>query len=585
MSGYGNVSEEIKSRCNIVDVIGQVVTLKKTGSNYKGLCPFHNEKTPSFVVSETKQIFTCFGCGASGDVFEFVKRYYNLDFREALEKLAKEYGVKLEQTGARSNEKKDRMYEINRLAARFFFRAIADAQSPGYKYMSGRGISYKTIKKFGIGYADDKWDSLYRYMTEQNIDADTLVEMGLLSKSKGRYYDKFRSRVIFPIINTRGKVIGFGGRIIGEGTPKYLNSPESPIFLKKNNLYGLNLTRQEISKEDCAILVEGYMDVVSLYQSGVRNVAASLGTALTENQAKMLKRYTKNIVLSYDSDSAGQAAALRGIDILYNEGCKPKVLHVTDGKDPDEFVKKKGRQAFLELADGALSYADYKINILKNRHNLDETDGRIEFVKETVAELRNLSPAERDIYIRKIAAEAKISEGAIRLEFRGNTKDRQTERDRTPDKAYSEKPAGHDITPIEKNLIKLIINDSRTFETILPYSYIFKSTAGDNIFSSIKAMYTDGEEIDINKLADSIDDGSADVFRSIVENVSLGGMDQEILEDCIITLEIEKLRDRYEEINTIIELADETENQEKIRQLMTEQMKIQKQMQQMKERG
>ena len=585
MSGYGNVSEEIKSRCNIVDVIGQVVTLKKTGSNYKGLCPFHNEKTPSFVVSETKQIFTCFGCGASGDVFEFVKRYYNLDFREALEKLAKEYGVKLEQTGARSNEKKDRMYEINRLAARFFFRAIADVQSPGYRYMSDRGISYKTIKKFGIGYADDKWDSLYRYMTEQNIDADTLVEMGLLSKSKGRYYDKFRSRVIFPIINTRGKVIGFGGRIIGEGTPKYLNSPESPIFLKKNNLYGLNLTRQEISKEDCAILVEGYMDVVSLYQSGVRNVAASLGTALTENQAKMLKRYTKNIVLSYDSDSAGQAAALRGIDILYNEGCKPKVLHVTDGKDPDEFVKKKGRQAFLELADGALSYADYKINILKNRHNLDETDGRIEFVKETVAELRNLSPAERDIYIRKIAAEAKISEGAIRLEFRGNTKDRQTERDRTPGNAYSEKPAGHDITPIEKNLIKLIINDSRTFETILPYSYIFKSTAGDNIFSSIKAMYTDGEEIDINKLADSIDDGSADVFRSIVENVSLGGMDQEILEDCIITLEIEKLRDRYEEINTIIELADETENQEKIRQLMTEQMKIQKQMQQMKERG
>ncbi len=322
------------------------------------------------------------------------------------------------------------------------------------------------------------------------------------------------------------------------------------------------------------------MDVVSLYQSGVRNVAASLGTALTENQAKMLKRYTRNVVLSYDSDSAGQAAALRGIDILYNEGCKPKVLHVTDGKDPDEFVKKKGRQAFLELADSALSYADYKIDILKNRYNLDETDGRIEFVKETVAALQNLSPAERDIYIRKIAAEAKISEGAIRLEFRGNNKNERAERSR----AGQEKPADS-ISPMEKNLIKLIINDSRTFETILPYSYIFRSTAGDNIFSSIKAMYTDGEEIDINKLADSIDEGSAEVFRSIVENVSLGGKDQKILEDCIITLEIEKLRDRYEEINTIIELAEETENQEKIRQLMTEQMEIQKLMQQMKERG
>jgi DNA primase len=327
------------------------------------------------------------------------------------------------------------------------------------------------------------------------------------------------------------------------------------------------------------------MDVVSLYQSGVKNVSASLGTALTENQAKMLKRYTGNIVLSYDSDSAGQAAALRGIDILYNEGCKARVLHVTDGKDPDEFVKKKGRQAFLELVDGALSYADYKINVLKNRHNLDETDGRIEFVKETVAALRNLSPAERDIYIKKIAAEAKISEGAIRLEFRGNNNSERAERGKTHGKPHSEKPAGHDITPMEKNLIKLIINDSRTFETILPYSYIFKSAAGDNIFSNIKAMYTDGEEIDINKLADSIDNGSADVFRSIVENVSLGGKDQEILEDCIITMEIEKLRNRYEEINTIIELADETENQEKIRQLMTEQMEIQKQMQHMKERG
>lgn len=585
MSVYENAVEAIKSRCNIVDVIGQVVSLKKSGSNYKGICPFHNEKTPSFVVSETKQIFTCFGCGATGDVFEFVKRYYNLDFNEALEKLAKEYGVEIESRSGHNTEKKDRLYEINRLAARFFFKAIASAQSPGYKYMTDRGIKYDTIKKFGIGYADDKWDSLYRYMTEQGIDADTLLEIGLISNSKGKYYDKFRNRVMFPIINTRGKVIGFGGRIIGEGTPKYLNSPESPIFLKKNNLYGLNLARQDISKEDCAILVEGYMDVVALYQSGVRNVSASLGTALTENQAKMLKRYTKNVVLSYDSDNAGQAAALRGIDILHSEGCRARVLHVTDGKDPDEFIRKKGRQAFLELIDSSLAYADYKIHVLKTRHNLDETDGRIEFVKEAVEALKDLGPAERDIYIKKIAADAKISEGAIRLEFRGNNNDEQPVRSGAAQGNRAQQEHTADISSIEKNLIKLIINDSRTFDTILPYSYIFKSHAGENIFSSIKAMYTDGEDIDINKLADSLDEESLGVFRSIVDNVYLGGKDQEILEDCIITLEIEKLRDRYEEINTIIELAEETESQEKIRQLMTEQMEIQKQMQQMKERG
>ena len=367
--------------------------------------------------------------------------------------------------------------------------------------------------------------------------------------------------------------------------PKYLNSPESPIFLKKNNLYGLNLARQEISKEDCAILVEGYMDVVSLYQSGIKNVSASLGTALTENQAKMLKRYTRNVVLSYDSDNAGQAAALRGIDILHGEGCRARVLHVTDGKDPDEFVKKKGRQAFLELVDSSLAYADYKIEVLKSRHNLNETDGRIEFVKDTVAALQDLRPAERDIYIKKIAAEAKISEGAIRLEFRGNNKDEQTQRNRAPERGHREQEPAENISPMEKNLIKLIINDSRTFETIRPYRYIFKSREGENIFSSIEAMYTDGEDIDINKLADSLDEQTMAVFRNIVDNVYLGGKDQEILEDCIITLEIEKLRDRYEEISTIIELADETENQEKIRQLMTEQMEIQKLMQQMKERG
>ncbi len=585
MSGYSDAIEEIKSRCNIVDVVGQVVTLKKAGSNYKGICPFHNEKTPSFVVSETKQIFTCFGCGASGDVFEFVKRYYNLDFGDALEKLAKEYGVTIEYSGGQNNEKKDRMYEINRLAARFFFKAMANAQSPGYRYMTGRGISFETIKKFGIGYADDKWDSLYRYMINQGIDEDTLLEIGLISKSKGKYYDKFRNRVIFPIINTRGKVIGFGGRIIGDGNPKYLNSPESPIFFKKNNLYGLNLTRQEISREDCAILVEGYMDVVSLYQNGVKNVSASLGTALTENQARMLKRYTGNVVLSYDSDNAGQAAALRGIDILCNEGCKAKVLHVTDGKDPDEFVKKKGKQAFLELVDSSLSYADYKIAVLKNRYDLNETDGRIQFVKEAVAALRSLGPAERDIYIKKVAAEAKISEGAIRLEFRDGSQNKQTEQSKTFDKTTQKKEQSHDISPMEKNLIKLIINDSRTFETILPYKYVFKSVAGENIFGSIRAIYTDGEDIDINKLADSLDEESLGAFRNIIDNVYLGGKDQEILEDCIISLEIEKLRERYEKLNTIIELADESENQEKIRQLMSEQMEIQKQMQQMKERG
>ncbi|MFR9144560.1 MAG: DNA primase, partial [Lentihominibacter sp.] len=315
-NNHVNIVDEIKSRCNIVDVIGRVVPLKKAGSNYKGVCPFHNEKTPSFIVSESKQIFTCFGCGATGDLLEFVKRYYNLDFRGSVEMLAKEYGISLE--GAfRSNKDKDELYEINRQAARFFFKALRQQANLGYTYMKRRGISEEILNKFGIGYADEKWDSLYGFLRGKGISEEKMLDLGLISKSNGRYFDKFRNRVIFPIINTGGKVIGFGGRIIGEGEPKYLNSQESNIFKKKYNLYGLNLAGGDVRKEDSIILVEGYMDVVSLYQNGVRNVSASLGTALTENQARLIKRYTKNVILSYDADNAGQSAAMRGLDILY----------------------------------------------------------------------------------------------------------------------------------------------------------------------------------------------------------------------------------------------------------------------------
>ena len=315
MSFSSSTIENLKNQVNIVDVVGRSVPLKRAGSNYKGCCPFHNEKTPSFVVSEQKQIFTCFGCGATGDVIEYVKRYYNLDFSEAVEKIAAEEGITVERNARSDN--RDIYYKVNKLAANFFYRSFTEKANKGYAYMKRREIAPAILKKFGIGYADEQWDSLYQYLLSQGVDKKIMVELGLVSESKGKYYDKFRNRVIFPIINTSGKVIGFGGRAIDPGdNPKYLNSPESRIFQKKNNLYGLNISRQSVGKENFIILVEGYMDVIALYQSGVENVAASLGTALTENQAKLIKRYTKDVVLSYDADNAGRAAALRGLEIL-----------------------------------------------------------------------------------------------------------------------------------------------------------------------------------------------------------------------------------------------------------------------------
>jgi DNA primase len=255
-----NVIDEIKSRCNIVDVIGRVVSLKKTGSNHKGLCPFHNEKTPSFVVSEDKQIFTCFGCGVTGDVIEFTQRYNNLDFRGAIEKLAGEYGIDLGSNVFPGESQKTQLYEINREAAAYFYRCFTERANRGAAYMQSRGLEPSVLRKFGIGYADDGWQSLYDFLKSKGYEDKVLLNLGLVAKSKDRIYDKFRDRVMFPIINTRGKVVGFGGRAIGDGMPKYLNSQESLIFQKKNNLFGLNLTRQDINREDCAILVEGYMD-------------------------------------------------------------------------------------------------------------------------------------------------------------------------------------------------------------------------------------------------------------------------------------------------------------------------------------
>lgn len=571
--GTANTVDEIKSRCNIVDVIGRVVPLKRAGSNFKGRCPFHNEKTPSFVVSETKQIFTCFGCGATGDVIAFVKKYYQLDFMQTVEKLANEYGIEMDRS-FRKNRHKDEAYNINREAAKFFFKAFREKANPGYTYMVNRGISHETLNKFGIGYADDKWDSLYNHLTGMGFKKEKLLELGLISESKGKYYDKFRNRVMFPIINTSGKVIGFGGRIIGEGNPKYLNSQESNVFLKKNNLYGLNITRQEIDRENQAILVEGYMDVISLYQSGIRNVSASLGTALTESQAKLLKRYTPNIVLSYDADQAGINAALRGLDILHNEDCKVRVLHVTDGKDPDEFVKKNGKLAFKKLIDDALPFADYKFSILRKNIDIRTTEGRVDFLKKAAEVLRQLSPVEADIYIKKLAQETRISEGAIRLEMNGNNNE-MNPTVRPPVKSENDEKQS-DISMLEKNIIKLILHSSRYYSEFVQYAGdVFKSESGYRIFNGIGSIYSDGEAVDIRKLADQMEPAENRVLRDIMQNVQIAN-ESAVFRDCIETIKTKELSRKEKELIMRLSMADEEENINSINELTQELMRIQK---------
>lgn len=566
--------ENLKSQVNIVDVVGRTVPLKRAGSNHKGVCPFHNEKTPSFVVSEQKQIFTCFGCGATGDVIEYVKRYYNLDFAEAVEKLAGEYGIPMEKKGY--DENRSIYYQTNKLAAGFFYRSFTERANKGYAYMKRRGITPAVLKKFGIGYADEQWDSLYRYLLSQGIDKKIMVELGLVSEGRnGKCYDKFRNRVIFPIINTGGKVIGFGGRAIDpEDNPKYLNSPESKVFQKKNNLYGLNLSRQSVGKENYIILVEGYMDVIGLYQSGIENVAASLGTALTENQARLIKRYTRDVILSYDADSAGRAAALRGLEILKKEDCKVKVLHVTDGKDPDEYIKKNGKSAFLKLIDGALPYGDYRLESLKAGFDLDRDEDKIDYIRKATREvLSQLSPVEQDIYTKKLAKELKIAESAIKMELLGNDSTEKTHFVQRKEEAEELTP---DISPVEKTLLRVMLTEESYIERLQQFPEILESDFSRKMYQLLLEEYRQFRRVDINKLLDGLPRADGDRLSEIMDHVIVGGNEEKVFDDCVRTWKQNRLAKEEQRLITLLSMADEEDNQERIRQLTEELMKIQR---------
>lgn len=565
--------ENLKNQINIIDVVGRVVPLKRAGSNYKGVCPFHNEKTPSFVVSEPKQIFTCFGCGATGDAIEFVKRYYNLDFSEAVEKLAGEYGITLEKNTY--NDNRDVYYKVNKLAANFFYKTFTETANKGYAYMKRRGISPAILKKFGIGYADPKWDSLYKYLLSQGVDTKIMLELGLVSESKGKYYDKFRNRVIFPIINTSGKVIGFGGRAIDpEDNPKYLNSPESKIFQKKNNLYGLNISRQSVGKVGFIILVEGYMDTIALYQSGIENVAASLGTALTENQAKLIKRYTREVILSYDADGAGKAAALRGLDILKKEDCKVKVLHVTDGKDPDEYVKKNGKAAFLKLVESALPYGDYKLESAKKDYDLSKDDDKIDYIKKATDIIRQLSPVEQEVYIKKLSKDIKIAEGAIRMELLGN--DSTEKHSFTPVREEKAETFDSVITPIERTLLKVCLTEESYIGKLAEFPTILESDFAQKIYELLADEYKKNHFIDLNKVMDGLSGQGAASLQEIVEDVIVGGNEEQVFNDCIKTWKDKNLAKEEQRLISLLSMADEEDNQERIRELTDQLMKVQK---------
>ena len=411
------VLEKIKSQNDIVDVISERVRLKKAGRNFTGLCPFHNEKTPSFSVSQEKQIYKCFGCGEAGNVISFVMKDKNLPFIEAVKYLANRANIPLKLGNgeqSQSNRKKELLYKVNVEAAKFFFSNLMNNQN-AKEYFLNRGIKEETIKKFGLGYANDSWNSLMFYLRKKGINDGLLEEAGLISvnKEKGRKYDRFRNRVMFPVFDYQGKVIGFGGRVLDDSKPKYLNSPETLVFQKGTNLYGLNFALKHNMSERYFVIVEGYMDLISLHQYGITNVVASLGTALTINQARLLKRYADKVVISYDADLAGQMATLRGLEILRTAGFDVRVLSIPQGKDPDEYVRSNGREAFLKLINNAEPLIDYRIKKAEEGIDFKNSQSVILYSKRIMDIISDLDPIEKDVYIKKASENTGIKEQAL----------------------------------------------------------------------------------------------------------------------------------------------------------------------------
>ena len=470
------VIEEVVSRNDIVDVISGYIKLKKSGSSYVGLCPFHNEKSPSFSVSGTKQMYHCFGCGVGGNVITFVMEYENYTFPEAVKMLADRAGIALpvmEYSGEDRRERdiKTKLLEINKIAATFYYHQLkSPAGQSGLDYLKKRQLSDKTINTFGLGYAPQLTGDLYRMLKEKGYDDELLKESGLFTYEKG-IREKFWNRVIFPIMDINNKVIGFGGRVMGDGKPKYLNSPETKLFDKSKNLYGLNVARS--SRKNNLIICEGYMDVISMHQAGFNQAVASLGTALTPGHARLMKRYTDNVLITYDSDEAGVKAALRAIPILKEAGLSTKVINMRPYKDPDEFIKALGTEAFQERIDKAENSFMYEIGIIEKNYNRSDPESETAFEREVANKLVQFSEKlERDNYMKAVCRQFMIPEDGmremvIRIGSQSGIIPRQTQPVRRMEPARKKKEDG--IRQAEKILITWMIEDGDIYDKVSEY--------------------------------------------------------------------------------------------------------------------
>ena len=550
--------DELNARCDIVDIVSRYVSLKKKGSNYFGLCPFHNEKTPSFSVAPDKQIFYCFGCGKGGGPIRFIMDAEGLDFTDAVRFLAKEYHMEVPETGSspQTRHLRERSLQALTEAARFFYAQLYSPQgAQALEYFQKRRLSKKTMNNFGLGYAPDSFHALLDAMTQKGFTKEELEAAGLIARSnQGTYFDKFRNRVMFPIIDMRGDVIAFGGRVMDDSKPKYLNSPETIVFNKRRNLFAMN--RAKKTKSEYFLLAEGYMDVIALHQAGFDSAVASLGTSLTEEQARLLSRHTKTVIVCYDADTAGQSAAQRAIDILKKTGIRVKILKIPGAKDPDEFIKAKGPDAFRKLIEQSDNDVRYRIEAAKDKYDFTEDDQRILFLREAAGIIALLdSEVEQDVYTTSTAKLAGVTPEAFRQEvkqakirLRTQAKRKMHREVRAPAQAVQPKDRTMHFENVrsaraEEGILSLLFSDTSLMEqmqqVLTPDD--FSSSELGKIYGLCSALYTSGRTIAVPALEGRLEPQEMDLLVSALRVDIPIDRRQQAMEDYMAIIQEQKL--------------------------------------------
>lgn len=552
--------DEIRNSLDIVEVVEEYVKLERSGKNYRGLCPFHSEKEPSFTVSPHKQIYHCFGCNEGGNMFNFLMKFLNINFPQSVEILADKAGVELPKKSVSKEDKKEnKIYRINKLAAKYYYRQLKSSHK-ARKYLHSRGFQRNILEKFGIGYAPEGWSNVIDFMDKKGYSGEVLEEAGLvIPREKRGWYDRFRNRVIFPIFDISSRVIGFGARAMNNSTPKYINSPETKVYSKRKHLYGLNFAKNEIRKKDEVVVVEGYTDVLSLYQNGIKNVVSNLGTALTKQHIRGVRRFTDNVIVIYDSDEAGKLASLRNLDLLIEEGARVKLTCLPSGKDPDDYVGEFGKKKMLKIIAGSKDLIDYKLDILNYKSNSKNIHKKKEIIEDILSTIGKVNDSVvRSGYLNRLSdiSATGIEERILREKLNEVMNSFNKYRDKDKIKLNIDKDKK--ISNTEKLLLRGMLESEKAINLVKE-----KLTHDDldhpmtkKIVKKVFSLKEDKEELKVEKVMNHIkDEKCSRLLAKIFSEFESMPKHLQIVKDCIKSIELNKLNSQLSNLKQKIKIA------------------------------